>query len=272
MARVSRARFALVSVAAASAALVVAAPMASSANPHVSNLVSATSEVDLQIPLLTDPVTANPTQNVTVNLDPLTCPNALDGGLTYSVTATTDDTAVATVAGPIADAALQCTGTHTNATFTVSPVACGSTNVNFFPVVANPSGKLPPGAQGKVGSLSIPVVITDANDAECGGSGQGDGGGDRPAAPSVANSYIYAAGTTLTDQCKQHGFVQKGKFSRGGLISQIAAWMPRPESVKDDTNLYPDADNWIDYVRSAVDAYCTGQAPPPIPVGTWNNL
>lgn len=274
VARTGNRRRALIGgLAAAAAGMAVLAPAASAVPAsHVSSLVSATTEVDLTIPLL-QPPTPRPTQNVTVNLDPATCPQALDGGLTYGVTATTDDSDIATVAGPLLDAALQCSApSPTTATFTVSPVSCGSTNVNFFPVVANPSGKVPPGAQSKVGSLSIPVVVTDANNPDC-ASSDGDGSGsERPAAPSVANTYITGAGTTLTDGCKAHGFVQKGKFSRGALISAVAAWMPRPESIKNDTGLYPESGDWTDYVRSAVDAYCSGTALPALPLGTSNNL
>ncbi len=241
------------------AAVVTVATMvsvASAAPPH-STLVSTPSTVTFDISSAT-------VQNVAVGLDS-GCQNVFVKGQTYSITANSENTSVATV-NPPASGALNCNfnGTNPTATFTISTysyssdptkacnaVAGSPTAVDFTPVAG------PYGIQKQLSGAQVAVTVTDTTNL-CGGDqnpGGGGGGDIRPAAPAVANGYLNASPAAY-DACKATFSPSAGKGWRGATISAIAAWMPKPESVKEDTTIFPDASDWVAYVRSEVDHLC----------------
>lgn len=225
-----------------------------------SYLTASPSSVSIDLNGGTNPVA------VSVALDSK-CPNALVTGHSYNIGAVVADTTVATLdkdsAGP-----LNCSSGAANptASFNVEGLACGSTSVTLTPVV-NPNGNsdnAAPGIQRKVNPVSVPVTVTDSAsvDPACGGGTPG-GGGANPAAPAVANMYLNgskAADQVVWNACQAADGGNKNW--RGDLVSYIAAWMPTPESVKDDTSVFPNpdpttgGDDWTLYVEQEVNNLC----------------
>lgn len=193
---------------------------------------------------------------VTAQLDPTTCFNALGTGQTYAITSQSDTSTVSV--SPSESGALQCAGqTKKNLpdsqAFTVTVdtnAVCGlgsfASNVYLNPVAG------PNGIQNKMtGPLDVTVNVSGIPD--CTSSGNPPPPpvtGANPAAPAVANAYLNAAaGQDLASTCRS----LFGKNWRGTVISAVAAWMPRPESIKDDPAV---AGIWISYVRTEVDHIC----------------
>ncbi|MGN6162380.1 MAG: hypothetical protein ACTHOG_11855 [Marmoricola sp.] len=222
------------------------APTGSATAATVSNLIATPNPVSLTV--------GGAAQPVSVVLDS-NCPNALNNGLTYSVATGAYNTSVVTVSGT--SGSYHCG--DAGATFTFTPVACGSTSVTFQPVVGNRGGVNPAGAQKKVGPVTVPVTVTDPNNPSCLSTG-GGGGGDRPAAPAVANMYLNSSDAAYTKACRQH--VGNTNNWRGIVISDIAGWMPLPESIKDDPSVFPDDASWVNYVTAQVDYYCGASSTP----------
>lgn len=197
-----------------------------------------------------------PSQAVSVALDS-GCVNALKNGLTYSVAVGTYNSAIVTVGG--ASDSYHCA--DSGATFTIAPVACGTTNVTFNPVVGNNGGQNPRGVQNMLSGVTVPVTVTDPADPDCGTTvTPGDG---RPAAPAVANMYLKASDSAYSTACKK-AFKNAASW-RGNLISMIAGWMPKPESIKDDPSHFPTDASWTNYVTNQVDYFCKvpGASPSP---------
>jgi len=71
---------------------------------------------------------------------------------------------------------------------------------------------------------------------------------------AVANHYLNNSDNAYLSHCKST--VGGGKDWRGRVITAITAWMPLPESIKNDTTLYPTDDDWINYVTAQVDVIC----------------
>ena len=238
--------------------LVAPGVFAAGGPPPTSSLVpSATS---LTIDLQNVAPNANP-QSLTVGLD-ANCPNALAGGLSYGVSVGTFDTSIVKVDQTSGDSGLQCTknGPGQPAGFNVTGLKCGKVNVPFDPIIGNNGNGNPGGQQGKVGGTSVAVTVFDSNDPTCGGTTTTTpSGSGLPAAPGVANTYIGASSTTYAKNCKN--FVNTNNW-RGVVISAVAAWMPRPESLKDDPTVFPGYTgvSWETYVTSEVDHLCTGSA------------
>lgn len=215
----------------------------------VSSLIATPNPVNL--------VVGGSAQQVTVVLDS-NCPNALGNGLSYSITNGSYDTGIVTISG--VSGSYHCG--DAGATFTFTPVACGTTSVTFEPVVGNKNGQNPRGIQNKVSGVTVPVNVTDPLNPGCtGGTNQG---GDRPAAPAVANMYLNASDAAYIKACRQH--VGGTSNWRGIVISDIAGWMPTPESIKDDTSVFPTDADWVDYVTNQVDYYCGATTTPSPPL------
>ena len=227
------------------ASLVLLAPGASAAPPS-SSLVATPTSVSLDI--------GGPTSApVSVGLD-AGCLNVFIHGQAYSVASVSQNTAVAT-ASPDVSPGIHCGDTTSvtvatsaysaNPTAACAAVAASPTTVTFTPV-AGPSG-----IQKKLVGTSIQVTVTNTGGLLCGGGGGGGGGGgSNPAAPAVANAYLNA-NAALSAACK--AAFGNSKSWRGALISSIAGWMPKPESVKDDASLYPD---WVGFVQDHVNTVC----------------
>ena len=216
------------------------------AAPAVSNLVASPTSVSLTV--------GGSSQPVTLALD-TNCPNALGTGLSYSVTYGSFDGTVVTISG--SSGSYHCG--DVGATFTFTPVACGSTSVTFQPVVGNKGGQNPGGVQKKVAGVTVPVTVTDPNNPTCSGGG-GNQGGNRPAAPAVANMYLNSSDSAYIKACRQH--VGGTNNWRGIVISSIAGWMPLPESIKDDLTVFPTDASWINYVTAQVDYFCGAASTP----------
>jgi hypothetical protein len=190
-----------------------------------------------------DVVNAPTSTSVNVKLDS-NCIAAFKVGQSYTITAVSSDPGIATVSPSVSNA-LQCAGSGAN--FTVTAVCNGTTTLNFEPVAG------PKGIQDKVAGTTVSVTVTNATSATC-GTTPPPGGGTRPAAPAVANAYLNA-NSALVAACKT-AFASSKNAWRGALISTIADWMPKPESIKDDTTAYPTANDWISYVQAKVNALC----------------
>jgi hypothetical protein len=239
--------------AAATGGVVVGMAFAAGTGPLALAAAKTSSLVATPNPVALDPTTPKTTQVVTVALDS-NCSNALDNGHTYSITAVSSNTGAATVS-PSESGALHC---GSNASFTVTSVCNGSAAVNFLPVVDNGA----PGLQNKLGGTSVPVTVTGYDPLVC--TGSTGGGDDRPAAPSVTNAYLnVSAGATAA--CK--ATFNNAKSWRGSVVSFIAGWMPKPESIKSNTTIFPDPGDWVAYVESEVNHKCgiTGIPDWPIP-------
>jgi hypothetical protein len=221
-------------------------PTGAASAATVSNLIATPNAVSLTV--------GGASQPVTVALDS-NCPNALTNGLSYSIATGSYNGTVVSVAG--ASGSYHCG--DTGATFTFTPVACGSTSITFQPIVGNKGGQNPAGAQKKVGGVTVPVTVTDPLNPTCSGGG-GGGGGNRPAAPAVANMYLNSSDAAYIKACRQH--VGGTNNWRGIVISSVAGWMPLPESIKDDTSIFPTDADWVNYVTAQVDYYCGAAATP----------
>jgi hypothetical protein len=125
--------------------------------------------------------------------------------------------------------------------------AVGSTTVTFYPV-AGPHG------QSDKMHPSAPVTVTVSNNTPLDCSSivppppTNDG---NMAAPAVANFYLNNNPDVTTACQKQFG----PKAWRGNLISAIAHWMPIPECIKDNGQVFP-ANDWVTYISSEVDTAC----------------
>jgi hypothetical protein len=198
-------------------------------------------------------VTVGGNTPVSVQLDG-NCPNALDNGLNYNVLASTASSATATVGIGNPSTGVAC---GTPIIFTIHGVGCGTTSATFTPVAYNKSGKAVPGANKKIAGITVPVTVT--GDCGIGGNEVPPPSGSNPAAPAVANQYI----NEQLDQnfvlaACSNTYKKGGKLWRGSLIRDVAAWMPRPESVKDNTAIFATSGDWVEFVVSEVDSLCTG--------------
>jgi hypothetical protein len=227
------------------ATTVIASMSAGYADPPSSTLVASTAAVTLDI--------GGPTSaGVTVGLDPTTCLNVFNNGQTYTVAAVSGNTSTASVS-PANSAALHCSTAAPTFTISVTPQSCaalGSTTIDFTPVAG------PPGIQDKLHGTSVAVTVTDQSGLCTSGGGGTTGGGGVPAAPAVANAYLDAS-PAVTAAC-QAAFGTKSW--RGNLISFIAGWMPKPESVKDNSSIFGNG-QWVDYVTTEVNHKCHIAAP-----------
>lgn len=246
-------------LAAAASTLLVGVGLAGSANAAVVSYLTATpSSVTLDLSGVN-------TAQVNVGLDS-NCINALGApgknSPTYSVLVGTYDTTIVTVTGT--SSSYKCS--NAGATFTFTGMACGTANVPFDPAVANAGGQDPGGLQNKLGGTSVDVTVIDSLslDPNCGGQINNPPPGGRPAAPAVANHYLnFVVDSSYIASCKHT--VGGGSNWRGIVISDVAAWMPLPESIKDDTSVFPNDWDWYSFVYSAVNAICGGTSLPPLP-------
>lgn len=224
------------------------APTAGAA-PSSSLVVTPSSMViDLQNTL------ANPSsQSLTVGLDS-NCINPLSGGVTYGVLAGSFTAGVAAIQQNSGASGLQC---GQSASFTVTGQACGQVTIPFDPIVGNKGGQNPGGLQKQLGGGSLTVTVEDSLslDPNCGGTVTSlPGSGGRPAAPAVANYYLNNSDSTYLKNCQN--FLKVGNKWRGVVISDIAGWMPLPESQKDDTTKWLTDDDWMNFVSAQVDYFC----------------
>jgi hypothetical protein len=227
------------------------------ANPNTSQLQASPNPINLDF--------VSPTSlPVTVNLDPSTCQNVFQHGQAYSITAVVQDPSVASVT-PAEQGPLMCTADKnmpTSAVFTVAvnPTVCSATSgvttaatsVQFDPVAG------PPGQQQFVSGISVPVNVSSVPACST-GSGGGGGPSGNPAAPAVAAAYLMANETpnnALITACKTN-IPYKGNGWFGAVISLVAHDMPTPESIKDNTTIFPDG-TWISWVQTGVNAICNG--------------
>ena len=232
---------------AAVAASVLALGTAAIAAPTVSTLQVSPTPINVTFP---------GSSNVSVALDPATCSPALDGGLSYNAIASTANSATATVGIGTPSTGIHCDG---SISFTVTAAGCGDTTATFTPVAYNKNGKLVPGANKKLAGTTVAVHVTGTG-CSIGGNEVPPPTGTNPAAPAVANQYINEQlGTDYTPfTCANLGYKKAGKQWRGALIRDVAAWMPRPESVKDNTAIFANSGAWVDFVTTAVDDLCAG--------------
>jgi hypothetical protein len=237
---------------------------ASAAPQIISSLVSTPASVTLD---LANPIAHPNPQSVSVQLDPATCVNPLVNGMTYGISLKTGyDASVVGVSG--GGGSFQCGSNPAAASFTLTGAACGSTTVGFHPVVSNKPGHDPNGVQDKLGDGSVAVTVIDSAHPDlpnCAGSVVNPPTLGNPAAPAVANAYLDASGAAMAKTCKQ--YIGSNNW-RGIVISAIAAWMPRPESLKDVDFPLPDQRTWNDYVTAQVDYYCGTSATPVSPAPT----
>jgi hypothetical protein len=244
----------LCAVGASAAAVGILAPSASAAS---SNLTTSPAS-PITINLTADVAHPNPAV-LAVGLDS-NCPPALKNGLHYGVSVGTGwDSTVINVTG--GGGTLQCGDT---VNVNIQGLKCGGpTNVELDPVVGNKPGTNTTGVQKQVGPTTVAVTVVDSSSADpaCGGSitGGPPPAGGLPAAPGVANTYIGASTTEYAKACK--AFVG-GNNWRGVVISAVAAWMPRPESLKDTDFPLGDGTTWENYVQAQVDHLCSGVAFP----------
>ena len=251
---------------AATVAITMTAPFAS-ADPPSSTLQASPTSVALDI--------GGPTSApVAVGLDG-GCLNVFVHGQKYSVSAVSENTGVATVS-PDVSPGIHCGATTpftvstysfvTNPTAACAAVSGSPTAIDFAPI-AGPSG-----IQKKLSGTGISVTVADAGNLCDGGGGvtgcppSCPGSGDRMAAPGVTNGYLNA-NDAVASQCAS---VFGPKAWRGNLIKFIAAWMPKPESIKEapPVGAFADPNDWTDYVTSEVNDVChTGIGPSFDPTG-----
>jgi len=242
--RRTRAAAAAITLAAAATIMTIGSGPATAAT--ISTLAATPNPVNLTV--------GSGSQPVTVALDS-NCPNALGNGLSYSVSYGSYATALVTISGT--SGAYHCG--DAGATFTFTPIACGATSVTFDPVVGNKGGQNPKGVQNKVAGVTVSINVTDPANPTCSG-GPTPGGGDRSAAPAVANMYLNSSDAAYIKACRQH--VGNTNNWRGIVISAIAGWMPKPESIKDNLTVFPTEASWVNYVTNQVDYYCGATTTP----------
>jgi hypothetical protein len=195
-------------------------------------------------PALGDPAH---TATVTLGLDP-NCSNAI-GVTKYTIV---PGVSSYVSVSPASSAALDCddTATFTVTGVAVTPASPPDTLLNFAAVAANN------GLQKKIGGTNIVIVVVDTTPEGGGGCEQTSTcppSGERPAAPAVANAYLNS-NPQAAAACKA---AYGTKDWRGRVISKVAADMPKPESVKDDTDEYPLDSDWINFVTTTlVDPQC----------------
>lgn len=191
-----------------------------------------------------------------VFVDPSGKPNA---GQKYSIgtsfnPATNSATPPATIASvaPSNPTGLICS---TITAFTITGLAPGTTTLSFTPVATNR------GLQRKLSDVPATVlVVVDGGGQQC--DPQSDPNcnpqqGSRPAAPAVANMLIdgnYLGAPDVATACK--AYFHNAKSWRGSTISNVAAIMPLPESVKDDLSVYPTFADWENEVLDLLSATC----------------
>jgi hypothetical protein len=186
------------------------------------------------------------------------CANAFESnglGQTYSITATSSSPGTVGVS-PAESQGLKCEAGKKNAptvgTFTATapltlcgPNATVHATISLMPVAGN-------NGQQKKMTGPLPVAVTVEGVPACAeGQGEPPTQGTVAAAPSVANAYLNADDGSLTAACKAN-VTYKGNGWRGAVISSVAAWMPKPESVKNVL----DETAWVDYVRTEVRHIC----------------
>lgn len=207
-----------------------------------------TDAVTLDVQGTVDPKSAT----VYVGLDS-SCPNALDNpsgnGQKYAITTTVNPTGVASVS-PTDVSNLRCTSVTS---FTITAGAAGVTTLSFFPVAANY------GQQQKLsGPATVTVTVIDSGNPGTGCPADPTAcpppPGTRPAAPAVANLIFNMPDTTAVSACKAN--FQNNKNWRGSAISGVAAIMPKPESIKDNTDVYPTFAAWEQQVYTLLYQVC----------------
>lgn len=217
---------------------------AAKAAPPASSLVASPTALSLDVAGVGNPSSAP----VSVQLDPSTCLNVFTAGQTYTITANSSDTTGATSvtgdSGP-----LQCAparqGVATSATFTVTAVCPATSATIYFAPVSGP-----PAIQKKLSGTSVAVTVTDTSNSCTVIPPPPTPGGPNPAAPAVTNAYLNA-NSAVAGTCQS---TIGGRNWRGQLLSFIAHWMPRPESVKD--TYFTDSNDWILYVETEVNQAC----------------
>jgi len=235
---------------AGAAMLTAVAVTPASAAPTASAVVLSPTSLDFTAIGQSAPVVAGLDSN---------CPNVIDAskGQAFDISATGGDGSVATVTRTSSVGSRQNCADTIN--FSVTAVGCGTTTWTFLPVVVNKNNFAEPGLQKKVQSTTFTVTVTDPNCVTT----PPPSGGQRAAAPAVANAYINANGArdSFTLLCTNGSYKKFGKTWRGALINDVAAGMPKPESIKDDTSYFPTDGDWSQYVIDGVTALCSGSSP-----------
>jgi hypothetical protein len=174
---------------------------------------------------------------VTVGLD-ANCQNAITHTKYTIVPGTSSFVSVS----PSMSGALSCGQTFTF-TVTGTAVTAGST-LDFAAVAKNQ------GLQKKIGGTSISIVVIDTTGtgSDCTQTNTCPVNTGRPAAPAVANALLNTV-DGLAAKCQT---VFTGKDWRGRVISTIAGAMPKPESIKDNTVVFPTDADWFLFVKNSL--------------------
>jgi hypothetical protein len=183
------------------------------------------------------------TQIVTVGLDS-GCPTALGTGNDFSIAASTDNSAVATVA-PASFGPLQCGETHN---FTITAVGDGGATIHFDAVTK-------PGLQKQTAGGSANVTVTGFGTPN---PPPNPGGHSRPAAPAVTNAYLKVDGAEA-DTCK--AAYGGGHNWHGRLMKDVAKWAATNHlgKAKNDETRFTTDNDWINYVKAEVQSLCSQQ-------------
>ena len=211
---------------------------AQAAPPEVSYLQASPTGVTVDV----NPAAVSPAHsaNVVVGLDS-NCPNAVAHGQSYGIA---PDVSPYVSVSPASVSGLKCGQTATFAISGVAATPTGGIDLPFNPVNSAP------GQQRKLGGTTVHVVVIDTTGGGCTTDCPTASG--RPAAPAVANAYL-GDDPGLVSACKA---TFGAKAWRGTVISKVADWMPKPESIKDDTTVFPEDSDWIIYVQTAVNGLC----------------
>ena len=190
---------------------------------------------------LTGPGT--PMQVVTVGLDS-NCLQALKNGNDFSIAASTDNSAVATVS-PASFGPLQCGQTHD---FTITGVGDGGATIHFDAVTK-------PGLQKQTAGGSTNVTVTGFGTPN---PSPNPDGHSRPAAPAVTNGYL-KVDSAEADTCK--AAYGGGHNWHGRLMKDVAKWGATNHlgKAKNDLTQFPTDSDWLDYVKAKVQSLCSTQ-------------
>jgi hypothetical protein len=202
------------------------------APPVKSNLVASPTAVTVDV----WSGAANHQATVNVHLDE-NCVQATDS-TKYSIAA--GDTGLSFSVSPAVSGLLDCTQ---SANFTITGLVATTSPVTLH---FSPLGKNQ-GVQKKLGNgVDVFVTVEDHSPtptASC--TTDCPTPGARPAAPAVSNALINM-NADLANACK----IGRGKNWRGDVISTVAHTMPKPESVKDNTAVFPTLEDWVAFVKN----------------------
>jgi hypothetical protein len=184
-----------------------------------------------------------PTQVVTVGLDS-DCLQALSTGNSFSIAASTDNPAVATVS-PASFGPMQCGDTHP---FTIMGIGDGGATIHFDAVTK-------PGLQKQTAGGSVNVTVTGFGTQN---PPPNPDGHSRPAAPAVTNAYL-RVDTAEAGVCK--AAYGGGHNWHGRLMKDVAKWAATNHlgKAKNDETRFPNDNDWINYVKAEVQSLCSTQ-------------